>query len=265
MMKKINISLIGKPGSGKGTYGNGLSKLLDCPLVVMGDVLRKHVQDGTEIGREVENYQREGKLANDYLVSRALLEHLKELPSLQGKNKKTRFGFILDGFPRTLAQAKLLLDIDETNGANDLNNSMNDDLMLQINWPRELKISFAVNIDVPDFICIGKMKGRRHCLKCEESFNLTNIDTPDGFFMPPKLPVPYPCRKCDMDKDWSKRNDDTEEIFVKRMQEYHEQSACVTNFFAEHGKRVDFVPYKGIADMPILEKIVTETVEQNIL
>lgn len=245
---KINLSLIGRPGSGKGTYGKELSKALNCPLVVMGDVLRRHVQLGTDIGKEVDDYQRQGKLADDYLVARALLEHLKELEYLEGL-KTTRFGFILDGFPRTSTQAKLLLP---------QKNKDEGELLSKILWPQELKTSFAVNIEVPDDICIGKMKGRRKCLKCGESFNVTNIDTPEGFYMPPKLPDPYPCDQCDMDKDWEKRIDDTEEIFVKRMKEFHEQSSIVTQLFAKHGKLVEFIPYNGVDDMPILEKIVKD-------
>mmetsp|Transcript_15855 Transcript_15855/g.23849 ORF Transcript_15855/g.23849 Transcript_15855/m.23849 type:complete len:89 (-) Transcript_15855:828-1094(-) len=75
--------------------------------------------------------------------------------------------------------------------------------------------------------------------------------------MPPNLPVP-PCKNCDMDTDWSQRSDDTEEIFVQRMKEYHEQSTVVNVFFRDQGKLVDFIPYKGIKDMPILQEIVNK-------
>lgn len=287
---KANLSLIGRPGSGKGAYGKGLAKVrkicslifdnamyrvscqylillfrfwsythptqtkaLNVPLVVMGDVLRKHVQEGTEIGKLVADCQNEGRLADDKLVSLALLEHLKEL-QCQEINKTTQFGFILDGFPRTVSQAKLLLQSkkEDQNTTDDL------DLMQLIQWPQDLTTSFAVNIEVPDEICIAKMKGRRKCSKCNESFNVSNVDTLESFIMPPQLPVPYPCENCDMDKDWTKRMDDTEEIFVKRMKEYHEQSAIVKQFFEDQGKLVEFIPYKGVLDMPILEKIVRD-------
>ena len=216
----------------------------------MGDVLRKHVQEGTEIGKLVADCQNEGRLADDKLVSLALLEHLKQLEI----NKTSQFGFILDGFPRTVSQAKLLLQSKKE----DQNTSDDLGLMKFIQWPQDLMTSFAVNIEVPDEICIAKMKGRRKCSKCNESFNVTNVDTPEGFVMPPQLPVPYPCDKCDMDKDWTKRMDDTEEIFVKRMKEYHDESAIVKQFFEDQGKLVEFIPYNGVLDMPILEKIVRD-------
>jgi adenylate kinase len=259
---KINLSLIGRPGSGKGTYGNLLSKALACPLVVMGDVLRKHVEIGTEIGEQVGAYQRKGKLADDMLVTRALLAHLEELHAQEG-NPKRRFGFILDGFPRTLTQAKLLMPQNESGTTK--KDTSEKDLVTQLKWPEKFQISFAVNIEVPDNICIEKMKGRRKCLKCNESFNVSNVDTPDGFFMPPKLPIPYPCRKCNMDSDWETRSDDTEEIFVRRMEEFHEQSAIVTQFYADQDKLVEFIPFKGIEDMPILEEIVNSEANSKIL
>jgi adenylate kinase len=251
----INLSLIGRPGSGKGTYGNLLSKALQCPLVVMGDVLRKHVEQGTEIGKQVDDYQRQGKLADDSIVTRALLTHMEEFQFEEGSHHDRRFGFILDGFPRTLTQAKLLMPQNEDEGTNETN--MEVDLMTQqVKWPQKFKISFAVNIEVPDHICIEKMKGRRKCLKCNESFNVSHVETPSGFFMPPKLPIPYPCQTCDMDYEWEKRSDDTEEIFVERMREFHEQSAVVTQFYASDDKLVEFIPFKGIQDMPVLEEIV---------
>jgi adenylate kinase len=222
----------------------------------MGDVLRKHAQEGTEIGKLIAKCQNEGRLADDKIVSLALLEHLKELKCREiNKNNATEFGFILDGFPRTVPQAKLLLN----NKEREKDNTTNDlDLVKLIEWPQDLTASFAVNIEVPDEICITKMKGRRKCSKCNESFNVSNVDTPEGFFMPPQLPVPYPCDNCDMKKDWTIRMDDTEEIFVKRMKEYHEQSAIVKQFFEDQGKLLEFTPYKGVSDMPILEKIVRE-------
>ena len=252
-MNKINFSLIGKPGAGKGTYGKLLSEALGCPLVVMGDVLRMNVLKGTEIGKEVDKFQREGRLVNDSLVSQALLSYLQDLRCKQGDDSPNlgKFGFILDGFPRTLTQAKMLTIMDKGVFKSD-----GITLSEATEWPDELKISFAVNIEVPDIICVDKMKGRRKCSKCDKSFNMTHVETPDGFFMPPQLPDPYPCDKCDMDRDWIIRSDDTEEIFQKRISEFHEQSSVVTQFFAEDGKLLEFVPYKGVKDMPILQDLV---------
>mmetsp|Transcript_15261 Transcript_15261/g.17775 ORF Transcript_15261/g.17775 Transcript_15261/m.17775 type:complete len:263 (+) Transcript_15261:84-872(+) len=249
----INISLIGKPGSGKGTYGSKLAETLKSPLVVMGDVLRNHVQQKTEIGIDIAEHQSQGKLVDDVLVSKALFSHLKQLRNERFHDKRSdksnKFGFILDGFPRTLAQARLLQNQNEIPGAN-------NDLMSKIEWPEEFQMSFAVSIDVPDEICVSKMLGRRKCSKCNKSFNISDVNTSDGFFMPPQLPDPYPCVKCDMEKDWLKRDDDTEEIFMRRMDEFYAISFPVTQFYASLDKLLSFVPYKGVKDIVKLEEMV---------
>ena len=217
----------------------------------MGDVLRSHVQKGTDIGKAVDKFQREGRLVHDSLVSQALHSHLQELSQNHADDQKNKFGFILDGYPRTLTQAKMLT-INKGDGIK----SHNESRSTHNDWPDEFKISFAVNINVPNFVCIGKMKGRRKCSKCGESFNITHIETSDGFFMPRQLPDPYPCTKCDMESDWITRSDDTEEIFQRRIDEFYGQSAAVTQYYADHNRLLDFVPYKGIADMPILCDLV---------
>ncbi len=228
----------------------------------MREVLLSHVTLFTvhfiphQIGKQVADYQSQGKLADDSLVTKALLLHLQELELSQKGTHQSRFGFILDGFPRTTNQAKKLLTQQKKIAKNQ------HDSLTTLEWPERFKLSFAVNIEVPDHICIDKMKGRRKCLRCNESFNLSNIDT-EGFFMPPKLPTPYPCKKCDMDLDWFKRSDDTDEIFVRRMKEFHEQSTAVNQIFREQGKLVDFIPFRGIQDMPVLEEIVNNKADSS--
>ena len=221
---------------------------MKCDLVVMGDVLRDHVRNKSHIGKRIAECQRRGKLADDNLVSQALMLHLETL--LQnyssddnkfgdGNDDFTKVGFILDGFPRTLRQAKNMLM-----------------------WPEKLQLSFAINIEVPDSICLSKMLGRRKCTVCKESFNLSDINTNDGFLMPPKLPSPYPCGRCDENKDWERRVDDTEEIIAKRIEEFHEKSAPVSQFFFTRDELVNFVPYNGVSDIGKMENLVKEQMQQ---
>ena len=241
----INFSLIGRPGSGKGTYGKLLSESLQCRFVVMGDVLRHHVQTKTVIGKEIAEYQREGRLADDQLVSKALLSHLEmlfddrdyEASETKRSDGNSKLGFILDGFPRTVQQAEA-----------------------SIFWPEKFSLSFAVNIDVPDSVCLDKMLGRRKCTICNESLNVSDVNTIDGFVMPPKLPSPFPCDQCDMDQDWEMRVDDTEEVILRRIAEFNEKSAPVSKFFQERGELVNFVPYNGVADINKMENLVKERI-----
>uniref|UniRef100_A0A7S3VGK1 Adenylate kinase active site lid domain-containing protein n=1 Tax=Chaetoceros debilis TaxID=122233 RepID=A0A7S3VGK1_9STRA len=232
--KATNVCLIGKPGSGKGTYGKLLAETLQCPLIVIGDVLRNHVHLGTDIGKEVAEFQKEGRLADDNVVSKALLAHF-EIECIGNRFPDSNFGFILDGFPRTLAQASI-----------------------SKSWPSNYQISFAVAIDIPDKICVDKMLGRRRCIKCNTSFNISDVNTTDGFIMPPQLPSPYPCTKCDIKEHWERRIDDTEEIMTKRLAEFYEKSDPVTNYFKKQDDLITFVPYKGIQDMDILEQKVRD-------
>lgn len=248
----INISLIGRPASGKGTYGSLLAEKLKIPLVIVGDVLRDHVAKGTEIGIAIENCQKEGKLADDELVTAALLSHLKTLKSRATyKSNKAgndvQFGYILDGYPRSLVQAETMYTSSS------------------LPWPKEFEIAFAVDIDVPDKICIDKMLGRRKCTICKKSFNVADVNTKDGYVMPPNLPDPFPCTKCDMDKDWERRLDDTEDIMTARLKEFHAISSPVVKFFQQRNKLVKFQPFNGISDMPLMEDLVRNRAMKEIL
>lgn len=239
----INISLIGRPASGKGTYGSLLAEKLKIPLVIVGDVLRDHVAKGTEIGIAIENCQKEGKLADDELVTAALLSHLKSLnlrTAYESNNvdNDIQFGYILDGYPRSLVQAETMYESSS------------------LPWPKEFEITFAVDIDVPDEICIDKMLGRRKCTICKKAFNVADVNTKDGYVMPPNLPDPYPCTECDMDKDWERRLDDTEDIMTSRLKEFHIISSPVVRFFEQKNKLVKFHPFNGIADMPLMEDLI---------
>ena len=239
----VNFALVGPPGSGKGTYGSLLSKKLNCKLVTVSDILRTHIENQTNIGKQVEFCQREGKLADDNLVSKAVLSFLlnqnfyKQAEEYQ--NEEKRVGFILDGYPRTLQQIQLMEAIDET-------------------WPNYLKVHKVINIDVPDDICLSKMLGRRFCKKCKSSYNVNNVDT-DGFIMPPQLPEP-PCN-CDKSVTWIKREDDTKEIILRRLTDYHAETKKVVSFYKNQGNLLSFVPKNGLLDMFKLENMVQTTLQ----
>src|SRR5690606_16091516 len=98
--KQCNIILIGPPGSGKGTVAPKLVNLLDIPHLSTGDMLREAVSKGTELGKKAKNLMNEGKLVPDELVNGIVEEALSE--------EKCKNGFILDGYPRTVGQAKSL-------------------------------------------------------------------------------------------------------------------------------------------------------------
>ena len=263
----VNFALIGPPGSGKGTYGSILADNLNCHLVTVGDVLRRQVELHTDIGKMIGDCQRQGKLVQDDVVSHALNNYLETLNLNQStwndsgdvSRRRRRVGFILDGYPRTLEQAKSLLIQSNPIMDDQDSNCRLSSASSSSSWPESFRINFGVSIHVPDDICLQKMMGRRHCPKCQIGFNVTDIRTSDGFVMPPKLPIPYPCTSCDMDKkDWIRREDDTEEIIVRRIEEYHLKTAPVINYYRDKGALLRFVPYKGIQDTPLLEKLIRD-------
>lgn len=236
---KHAFCLIGKPGSGKGTYGKLLADRMKYQLIVVGDVLRALVESGNELGGEINEYQQQGKLVNDELVAHALLSHLDGVKKTL-LDDESRFRFILDGFPRTKVQAEIM-----------------DNKCDSVYWPEEFRLSFAIDISVPDKICMDKILGRRQCSICHKSFNISDVNYPP-FRMPPQLPNPYPCDDCDMDTAWKRRLDDTEEILKNRLYEFQEKSKPVSDYFEESGRLFRFVPYNGIDDIHLLEALVMD-------
>jgi adenylate kinase len=239
--KSFNICLIGKPGSGKGTYGKLLSEKFNCPLIVMGDVLRDHVLKETDIGIKIRDVQLRGDLVDDRIASSALLSYLSDHSFMSERTKSsdsvtgnTKIRFILDGFPRTLPQANII----------------------NTDWPEKFKIDVGISIEVPDHVCIGKMLGRRKCTVCKGVFNVTNINSSDGFIMPPTLPNPYPCHKCDMSKDWTMREDDTKDVMERRISQFYQETHPILESMKKADMLINFTPYNGVKDIDILEELL---------
>ena len=262
----VNLTLIGPPGSGKGTYGSLLIKRKNlqsqniqqdenhAPFILSaGDVLREHVINNTDIGKKVSEFQRLGKLADDETVTDALLDALHprlHTTDSSRHDKKSDLGFILDGFPRTIKQAE------------NITTSMASSLS---SWPAHLRVHYAVSIEVPYFVCEAKILGRRKCTKCGESFNVNGIDQ-DGFYMPPVFPE-CSCYDSTGHKDsednpnWSVREDDTKEIAKTRYDEFMIETAPVVQYYENIGKLIRFVPYRGTDDIHILEQLIKEKLE----
>jgi len=227
------VSLIGAPGSGKGTYGSMLaSRIANCSFFSMGDLLREH----SEKNQAVKETLQSGNLVDDGLVSDAVLQRLQQM--LEGTTRKDNV-LILDGFPRNRTQTKIISK-----------------------WPRELQQMMALHVDVPDHICIIKLLGRRKCVICTKSFNVNGVDS-NGFYMPPILPVGGSCPvECSRDADWKKRDDDSEETIKKRMKVYHEQTEPVLQYWSERERLLSFVPYNGVCDIDAIFTKLDATLEK---
>jgi adenylate kinase len=132
-VSELNLILLGPPGAGKGTQAERLKDDFGLPYIGTGDLLRKHKDDGTELGREAASYMQNGDLVPDELVIRMILEEIED---------KGDDGFLLDGYPRSVGQADALADALEENGRS---------------------LTAALLIEADDETVIQRLSGRRQC------------------------------------------------------------------------------------------------------
>ena len=242
-MLKLNLTMLGPPGSGKGYYGKRLANLWKVPLWTASTILRK--QRPNEIGT-----LESGKLIDCEVVSEAIQEFLHEQQQQQqqqplqtsGRIPTTPHGnsqgirrsyYLLDGFPRTRRQCELQ----------------------EKSWSKGHKIHAAIKLDIPDHVCVSKIMGRRHCPVCKQDFNIANVQEGD-FDLPPQ--VPSSCDKCnleDTDQHWIRRPDDVEQSIVsERLRTYRTHEEPIVDYFQSKGRLLKLVPYRGEADIPLLQK-----------
>ncbi len=186
------IIMLGAPGTGKGTVGNLLANKLRIPHISSGEIFRSYINDAGEIGNQVKSYVIEGKLVPDDLTIQLLEKRLKE--------PDTKNGFILDGYPRTIKQAESL-----------------DKLLKEQN--RLVKV--AVNLSLSDDEIVERITKRRTCpnSECREIYNLD--------FKKPQ--VENICDKCGT--ELVVREDDKEETIRKRLENYHNISENLIDFY----------------------------------
>jgi adenylate kinase len=202
------LILFGAPGVGKGTQAKLISEKHKIPQISTGDMLRAAVKNQTELGKKAGEIMTRGELVPDNLI----LEMIKE----RFKMDDCKNGFILDGFPRTLAQAEDL-----------------DKLMQNLNLP-EFQ---CIEITVPDHDIISRLVSRRLCSSCGTDYNL--ITNP-----PPK---DLKCVKCK--GEIIQRKDDNEETISNRLKVYNDQTAPLRNYYQTKGNFFTFDGRKSIDEV----------------
>jgi adenylate kinase len=186
-----HILLFGPPGSGKDTQGKILSKTLNIPLISSGDALRDEIANKTEIGLRFEKLIKNGLLVPD----ETMYEFFKTI--LGRYNLKE--GFIFNGFPRTVAQARFLSDYLKSNG---------------------VAYDCVLYLNVKDIDIIKRISGRLICKNCGTVYNI--------YFNPPKNDMK--CDKCG--GDLYKRPDDEESVVKRRLDVYHHDTAPLIEYFS---------------------------------
>ncbi len=186
----MRLILLGAPGAGKGTQAQKLSERLGVPQISTGDMLRKALRQGTELGLRAKGFMDAGELVPDDVVVGIVKERLTESDCAEG--------FILDGFPRTVAQADALGEVG-------------------------VLLDHALNIDVPQAELLGRLTGRRSCPGCGAMYHV--------MFTPPA--VEGVCDKCGT--ALYQRDDDNETTVSSRLETYEAKTAPLIRYYDERG------------------------------
>lgn len=214
----MHILLMGPPGAGKGTQADELKKIFEIPHISTGDMFRKAQQDKTALGLEAKSYMDRGELVPDEVTIGIVRERLAE--------DDCKKGFILDGFPRTVAQADAL-----------------DEILKDLGY----KLDGAVDINVPLEKLVARLTGRRLCPTCKASYHTV--------FNPPKVEG-----VCDNDGSaLYQRDDDTEETAQKRLSVYEKNTAPLIAYYKEKG---DLITINGDQDMALVTKEIMQKLGQ---
>ncbi len=190
----MKIIMLGAPGAGKGTQAKQIADKYHIPHISTGDIFRANIKENTELGKKAKTYMDQGLLVPDELVVDLVVDRLS-----QDDAKK---GYVLDGFPRTIPQAKAL-----------------DEALAKIGE----KLDYAINVDVPDENIVRRMSGRRACVACGGTYHIK--------YNPTK--VEGVCDACG--GELVLRDDDQPETVKKRLDVYHEQTQPLIDYYKKSG------------------------------
>ena len=190
----MRIILLGPPGAGKGTQAAGIVEKYNIPHISTGDIFRKYIKEGTELGKKAKGFIDQGLLVPDELTVGLVTDRISQ-PDCKN-------GFMLDGFPRNVAQAQHL-----------------DKYLKEVG----ISLDKVVNIEVDKDILVGRAVGRRICKSCGATYHVE--------FNPPK--VDGVCDVCG--GELYQRADDNEETVSKRIQVYLDETKPLVNYYSQEG------------------------------
>jgi adenylate kinase len=189
-----NMILLGAPGAGKGTQGVNLAKLYGTPQVSTGDILRENVRNKTPLGAKAKDFMDRGVLVTDEIVVDMVIDRIAK--------PDCKTGFLLDGFPRNLAQAAVLEEILTKMGRS---------------------IDHVIGIEVGNKELIRRLTGRRVCKKCSASYH-TIFNPPQNIGR---------CDKCG--EEIYQRDDDKEETIAERLKVYETETHPLISYYTDKG------------------------------
>ncbi|MEM1514579.1 MAG: adenylate kinase [Candidatus Bathyarchaeia archaeon] len=185
----MRIIIFGPPGSGKGTYASRLMSALGVPHISTGDLVREEIRERTEIGLIIKQYVERGELVPDETIIDLLLKRLQKTDAKRG--------FILDGFPRTISQAKFLEE--------------------------NFKVDLVINLVVPDEIIVQRLSNRLICKQCGAIYNRLTL----------KPKIDEICDVCG--GELYQRDDDKPEVIRERLKVYRTNTEPLIKYYRERG------------------------------
>lgn len=204
----MRIVLLGPPGAGKGTQAGRIKDDLGLVHISTGDIFRSNIKNETDLGKKVKAYMDKGQLVPDQLTIDMLFDRLED--------DDTKEGYILDGFPRTIAQAEALKEGLSKKGQS---------------------LDYVVNIEVPSDVLVRRLSGRRVCPSCGQTYHIdANPPKEEGI-----------CDKCH--SPIIQRDDDQEETVRNRIEVYENQTAPLIEFYEEEGLLKSFDGTKNIDEI----------------
>ena len=190
----MKIIMLGAPGAGKGTQAKMIADKYQIPHISTGDIFRANIKNGTELGKKAKEYMDQGLLVPDELTVDLVIDRLSQ--------DDCQKGYILDGFPRTIPQAKAL------------------DAALE---KRGEKMDYAIDVNVPDENIVTRMSGRRACVGCGATYHVVYNPSAKGEL----------CEVCG--EKLILRADDQPETVQKRLGVYHEQTQPLIDYYTKKG------------------------------
>lgn len=217
----MKLILLGAPGAGKGTQAAKLSEAYSIPAISTGHIIRVAIAEKTPVGVEAKGYIDRGELVPDDMVVKMVQERLKQ--------DDCKNGYILDGFPRTVQQAKIMEQL-------------------------PIPIDYAVEIHVSTEIIVDRLSGRRECGACGATYHVTDH--------PPKA-----AGVCDVcGGALTRRQDDVPEIIQHRIAVYNEQTAPLIDFYRNKGNLITVIGQNTVPGTTelLLEKITEKQKEAGL-
>jgi len=206
----MRIILLGAPGAGKGTQAQFLTEKYNIPQISTGDMLRAAIKEGTELGKLAKAAMDAGELVTDEIIIGLVQERIAQ--------DDCKNGYLLDGFPRTLAQADAITSAG-------------------------IQIDAVIEIDVPDSEIVQRMSGRRAHLASGRTYHV--------IYNPPKVEG-----KDDVTgEDLVQRDDDKEEVVLDRLKVYHSQTAPLIDYYQAQADKVEALQYITVDGTDTIENV----------